>query len=255
MDQREKPSAGGGGMSGRFFARLRRDGPALGVIAVLTVGVEMGIYAGACLCGTGQREAALLMLAASTLWVTLSVPSLSAGGWDGTAALLRGGTVSDMTGICLLLLWAGNEFVSFTAVLKVYCVLLAVAMAATAVGRLGRTRAGRYVWAVAASAVLAAALATPFSVMTPALNIENQDTQRTVMAIAVHVNPFYAITDAVIGEAKFIWHQEGILYDLTKIPEFTPTPAPHWYTAVVIYGLLAGVLAGVMMLRRRRAIP
>ena len=101
------------------------------------------------------------------------------------------------------------------------------------------------------SLVLLAALATPFWIG-GTLAAAGELTAGHVVAAAVYANPFYAVTSAVVHQTQFVWHQAPWMYRITRIGDYAAPPPVPWYSAAVLYGSLAAVLAAAQVLRPRR---
>jgi hypothetical protein len=230
---------------------LARDGRALLAGALTTVGVQLGLYLLARLAGVPQMQAALATLAATVMWVTLAAPVLGASGADALAGLLRGGCIADASAVTLIVLWLACPEVTFPAAVKIYCVLAAVALSAVAVGRLARSPDRRYALAVTAALVMTVALASPLWIG-GALRAAPDRAARGIAAAGVYVNPFYAVTAAIAAEARFVWHQAGVMYRITRIGDYADAPPARWYPCVLIHLAVAILLGAAAHLRHRR---
>ncbi len=230
---------GDGGSVRQFLAE---NGWAAALAAVGTIAVEMGVFAAALAWRMPRSHAALATLAACVLWTALAAPVLAAFGRTAMGALLRGGIVADASLASLLVLWAACDEVTFPAALKIYCILAAVALAGIAATRLARTPAGRCACAVAATAILLAALASPFWIG-GAIHNQPRATAEGVVAAAVYANPFYAATACLTETTRFVWHQASVMYRITRIGDYAAAPPLLWYPAVAIYLCVAGLLA------------
>ena len=230
----------GDGWSVRQF--LTENGWATASAAVATIVVEMGVFAAALTWGMPRIHAALAALAVCVFWTALAAPVLAAFGRTAMGALFRGGIVADASFASLLVLWAACDEVTFLAAMKIYCILAAVALAGVAATRLARTPAGRCACAVAASAVLLAATASPFWIG-GAIHSQTRATADGIVAVAVYANPFYAATACLTETARFVWHQATVMYRITRIGDYAAAPPLLWYPAVAIYLSAAGVLA------------
>jgi len=235
---------------------LRRDGWALLAAAGATLAVELGVYLAARCWGGGPRQATIAALAAAMLWVALACPILAAAAPGGFSALLRGGVVADASCVTLLVLWAVGRwgatpaYVTFPAAVEIYCTFVAVALVGIAAARCARTHPGRFAAAVGAAVLLTAALASPFWIAGP-LKAAGPQGRGILLAAAVYANPFYSVCSAVAPEMLFVWHQEGRMYGISGLFDFGPPPVP-WYSATIIYGSLAGILAATHLVRKRR---
>lgn len=235
---------------------LRRDGPAMLGATVATLAVVLGVYLAGRAAGAGPPDATVASLAAGTLWLALASPILAAGGSGALSALVRGGIVADASGLALLVLWllrrfshAGGPCLTFLAAVEIYCTFVAIALVQVAAARCPRSPAWRYAAAILAAAIMAALLATPFWVTGPA-GMAAPRTRPAIAAAAVYLNPFYSVTSAVVEQTGIVWHQRGALYDLSGLFEHHAPPPVPWYTAAVLYSLLAGILAATHLVRR-----
>jgi hypothetical protein len=239
--------AGAGGLR----ALVARDGRAVLLAFAATVAAGVGVFAAARLAGAPQLQAALAALATTVLWVALAAPVLAASGADALAALLRGGCIADAAAVTLIVLWIACPQVTLLAAVKIYCVLAAMALLGVAASRLARSPAGRSAVALATSAALTVALASPFWVG-GALEAAPQEAANQVAAAAVYLNPFYAVTAATAEQSRFVWHQASVLYRITRIGDYAAAPPAHWYPCALVHAGVAVLLAAVAALRHRR---
>jgi hypothetical protein len=217
---------------------------------VATVTVEVGAYALALAGQASQSQAALGSLAVSVLWVALATPVLAATARGSLGALLRGGAVIDASAVLLTALWLAGPCVTLAGAAKIYCILAAMGLAAVAAVCVARSQAGRFALAVAGSAVLLLAAATPFWIG-GALRAAPEDWAARIAAAGVYVNPFYAVTGALAESAHFIWHQSSVLYRITRLGDYAPAPASAWFAPVLLYSAAALILAAAGALRKR----
>ena len=239
--------SGDGGSVRQFLAG---NGWAAASAAIATVAVEMGVFAAGLAWRMPRIHAALACLAVCVLWTALAAPVLAAFGRTAMAALLRGGIVADASLASLLALWVACDEMTFPAVLKIYCILAAVALAGVAATRLAGTPAGRCACAVAASAVLLAALASPFWVG-GAIHGQPRAAAEGIVAAAVYANPFYAATACLTETARFVWHQQPVMYRITRIGDYAAAPPLLWYPAAIVYLSAAGAMAILAAVGRR----
>lgn len=235
---------------GTLRALLARHGRAMLLAAAATLAVQLAPLLIGRLGGTQPLLAALAALAAATVWVALATPVLAAGADDALGALLRAAAVIDTGAVSLLVVWAVCPEVTLLAALKIYCILGAMGLAATAATRLARTPAGRYTLAVVAAVVLLISLAGPFWIGGPMLAAD-QDTANRLVAAAVHANGFYCVTAAVADEARFVWHRADVMYRITRIGDYAAPPAARWYASALLHAAVAAVLAALAVLLRR----
>lgn len=219
-----------------------------------TVVVELGAYVVGRAGGASQRNATLAMLAVAAVWVALAAPALAAGGRGWFDALCRGGIVADGSGVALAVLWLAPGPMTLWAALKVYCILAALAMAAVAVVRAGRSDAGRCAIAVAWSTVVMAALAAPFWSNGLIASLQGRP-RRLAVAWLVRVNPFQSILAATRRQLACVWNEEPVMYRLTRVGEYVQGPSVRWYTAAALFAIVAGIFLGVGLLRRPAREP
>lgn len=236
------------------LSALRRSAWAIPAAALATGGVELGTWL---LAGgpAGGAWAVLAVLAVSAAWIALATPSLAAGPDDLWAALLRSGTVVDVSGLVLLVLWAfartpDGPLLPIGAAAKIYGVWLAVGLAGIAAARCGRGPTGRCAGAVIGAVVLLAALGTPFWTGGPLTALDG-DARAHAAALAVHANPFCAAASAP-EPLHFVWQEAPRMYRITGWGDYVPVPRPRWYAAAIIWGCVAGILAATHLLRRPR---
>lgn len=229
---------------------LARDGPAVLVAAAITLAVELGVFFLARAAGTDRRNAVLATLATVVLWVALAAPAFACSGRTTFSALLRGGIVADASAVALLVLWLATPYVTFLAAVEIYCILAAVALATAAAVLTVRPGTGRTVAAVVAASILVLALASPFWIG-GLLQETHGEAKQAVVTWAVAANPFYSILSAVVDETAFVWHLAPVMYRITRIGDYAAPPPIPWYSAVVVYGILALMLAATHLLRRR----
>ena len=240
-----------GGRGGRILAR---DGLAMAVSSVVTVAAQWGVYAAATSAGSGPREALLATLAVTVVWVALAGAVLAASGADTLGAMFRGGCLADAAGVGILVLTAFCPVLTFLATVQVYCTLVGMAMLAVAVSRLARRPAGRYALAVATASVLVVSLASPWWVG-GAMRVGSQPMAEAAAAVAVYVNPFYAVTAAVADTTRFVWHEAPVLYRITRIGDYAAAPAPLWWASSAIHAAVALVAGAVAAARHRGVRP
>jgi len=222
---------------------------AVTVAGIVTVAVELGVFAVAIAGGMSLMHAALAALASCVLWVALATPALAASGRTAMGALFRGGIVADASFVSLLVLWACCDEVTGLGALKIYTVLVALAVAGVAVTRLARTSAGRYIWAMLASTVLLGVLASPFWIGGPIRGAQ-RETAENLVAAAVYANPFYSATACLTETSRFVWHRSSVMYRITRIGDYASAPPMRWYPAVLVYLVAAGAMACVAVLAK-----
>lgn len=241
--------------TGPVAAAMRSHGWVVLGAGLATIATELGVYAAARTCGAPESSAALGTLATAVVCVVLVAPALASGSCGHLGGVIRGVTVADASAVTLLVLWlAAPGSVTFGGAVRIYCTLAAVALAAVAVVRCGRSVFARSVTAVAVSSVLMALLATPLWIG-GLMKATDGPAHRAVVAAAVYANPFYSITTAVSRQTGFVWHLSGVMYGLTRIGSFSPAPEPSWYAATLIYLCIAAAAMGACVLMARIARP
>ncbi len=252
-DQQNADPAGEG--FGRPLWRLLlKDGQAIPA-AVATVLVEVGVFVAAMAGGVDPRNAVLCALATTTLWTILAGPAFAASRRSALGALISGGVVADASLVVLAVLWLTTEYVTFAAGVKIYCILAALVLASVAAVRLARASAGRYVAAAVVAAVMMAAAASYFWVgglLNVMLDADRWRGAYMVAAAATRTNPFAGVCAAVAEQTDFVWHESGMLYEITRVGDYVPASA-KWYYAVVVWLAVAGILVAVGLIRRRPA--
>jgi len=221
------------------------------VIAAVTVALELAVFYCGRHVGLPGRDAAIASIAAATVWVALAAPVLAAGRDTPFAAVIRGGAIADASAVLLVVLWLSETGVTFVSAAEVYCVWAAMALAAMALVRMARTSPGRYAVAVGVAALEMLALSTPLWVNGLLAALEGS-WREGATAWAVRINPFYSILAALAERMHFVWNEAPLMYRLTRIGDYAAPPAVAWYTAVVIYLIVAALACGVSLLRPRR---
>jgi len=236
---------------------LSRDGLAALFVTVATLGVELGVFLLARGFGVPlrEREAVLATLATMAVWVVISVPAMAASGSTAMGALFRGGIVADTSAVTLIVLCLATPFVTVLAALKIYCILATVTLACVAAVRCVRSDRARSAAAVVTAVLLCAALTTPFWIG-GILQAGSPPVRHAAVGYAVAVNPLYSMFAAVVEQTGFIWHVAPRLYEITQVGDAVAPPPPEWYSAAVVYGLLACILVATHLVRlpRRRSL-
>jgi hypothetical protein len=229
---------------------VSENGLAVALAAGATVAVELGVFAAARWAGVPPARTAVATLATATLWVVLVTAPLAAGARGALGAVFRGGIVADASLPALIVLAVGGS-VGAGGAIAVYVVLAAVALAAVAAVRIARTAWGRHALAAATSVVLAVLLASPLWVG-GLLGVAEGSLRGRIAYAAIAVNPFYAVTSATAGSTGFVWHQAPVMYSLTHLGDTAAAPPVPWYVTAVLYGCVAGMLAGASLVRKAR---
>lgn len=244
---------------GPLPALLRRNGWAMGAIASATVLVDLGVYAAGRLLGIGAVASALAALATAAVWTALAAPAAAAGGRNWIDAMFRGGTVADASGVALVVLWlivphdtrSGQPYLTFLAIVKIYCTLAAMSVAAVSVVCCARTAAGRHVLGVTVAVVFILLMSSLLWASVP-LAATGPESHARVAAVTLWVNPFWSIGAAVVRQTGFDWYGYPIVYRVSRVRDYS-TPNVPWYASGVSCLCAAGLATGVVFLRRRRA--
>lgn len=241
---------------GEFF---RSEIWALGISTAATLAIILGTYFASQSHSAPAAENLLATLAIGAIWTALACPVLAAGGKSWLRALLRAGVVVDMLGIAFLIIWIAQRSdadnlpcLTVVGAMKAYCIYLAMCLVAVAAVGCARSPAGRYVAAVVAAVLLMAAMASPFWV-NGTLEKALPANRAAIIGGAVGWNPFYSLSAAVVEETKIVWHQLPVLYSMTRIGEYTSPGPIQWAAILYRYGLVAGVLTTVAIVRARFA--
>ena len=225
-------------------------------IALATILVEGGTYLAGLILGVGPMSSALAALAAATVWTALAAPPAAAGGRHWLDALLRGGTVADASAVVLLALWlfardgqTGDPYVTFTAAVKIYCTLAAMALLAVAVVTCGRSVAGRHILAVALAVMFVLLLTSLLWAGVPLALFDSAETRARLAGGALWINPFCSVAAATVRETNFTWYRYGLMYTITPVTHY-PKVDPPWYAATLSCLCAAGIALGAGVLRR-----
>ena len=242
---------------GPLAALLRRNGWAMGTIASATVLVELGAYATGRMLNIGPVGSALAALATAAVWTALAAPAGAAGGRRWIDALFRGGTVADASGVALVVLWlivphntkSGQPYLTFLAIVKIYCTLAAMSIAAVSIVCCARTAAGRHILAVTVATVFILLLSSLLWASVP-LAAAAPESHTRVAAVTLWINPFWSIRTAVVRETGFDWFGYPIVYRISRVRGYS-TPNVPWYASAVTCLCAAGIATAVAFLHRR----
>jgi hypothetical protein len=253
----DRPFSGDPKGSASLGAILGGNAWSMLICAGATLAMELGAYGLARGCGAGAREALLAALAGAVMWVALAGGPMAAGGKGNASAALRGAIPADASLVALLILWPlaraddSQTYLTLASVAKAYCVLAGMALFSIAAVCCPTSTTGRRLAGLGAAMILATAIATPF--LTSGI-IHALDYRRatSVVAWAIHANPFYSVTAAATERLQFFWHRWGLMYDRIGAFRDYPPPPVQWYSSAILYGAMAGVLGLVAVLRRIR---
>ena len=84
------------------------------------------------------------------------------------------------------------------------------------------------------------------------MRASSQEAAERIVAAGVHVNPFYAVTAAISGSTRFVWHEAAVMYRITRFGDYAAAPAPAWYASALIHCAAAGLVAAVASARHAR---
>lgn len=238
------PTLAGPGPARRL---LRRCGWTLAAAGVSAVAVHAGVFAAALAAGAGATNALLAALAVGIVWTSLAAPAVAASSEDGWVAVCRSGALADGAAVGLLAVWglaaaAGRPMPPWSAVAAIYAVHLGVTLWAVAVVQCGRRWFARLTLAVAVMVILAACLSTPLWIG-GLLGAAKDSTRIEIACWAVRVNPFYAISLAIVEQTHFVWHQAPLMYNLSRLGDLTTPPPTDWYETAGLYLAVAGLVA------------
>ena len=189
---------------------------------------------------------------ASCVWIALAAPVLAAAPAGALSGLFRGGIVADASAVTLIALWLAGPTVTLLSAAKVYCTFAAMVLLAIGAVRCGRTVRARLALAAIVSVALMAALATPLWIG-GLLASAPAGRAGWVLAAGLNANPVYSVASATAAQARFVWHQTGVMYRLTSVTDYAPPPVA-WYACPAVY-LPAAAAFGVLAWLRRRARP
>lgn len=232
---------------------LRQNARPMLASAIATFAAILGVYAAARLSGAAETNCVLATMAVCTLWMAIAGPICAcARTWS--ARLLLAGTVADAAGVCLLIVWLSGMAgqgpgLQFVAAVKIYCIFVAMVLAAAAAVSLARSVVSRHAVALAAAIVLLLACSTPFWINGLIEQAEPQSRQR-IIAVAVESNPFYAVTAALVDQTRLVWHQSPVLYNITRIGEYNAPGPTEWYSFVLRCGVVGALFAAAGIIRR-----
>ncbi|MBI5722635.1 MAG: hypothetical protein HZA50_01665 [Planctomycetes bacterium] len=253
------PNAAAGGSFLRQV--LLNDGWAMLATAVATVIVELGAYWLARAMDVPAGRALVAAMAVSAVWLAVAAPAAAAWGGNAWSAMMRCGTVADASGIVLIVLWlvaadeGGHACLTFAAAVKIYCQLAAMDILAIAFVCACRSPAGRSAMALAASACMFVALASPFWAGWW-LTGDNLAANQSAATWLVAVNPFFAILSCIneIRVSAFDWLTSDVMYQITRMSDYVAPRRVEWYETALAY-LAAAALACVVCLVARLVRP
>lgn len=189
------------------------------------------------------------------LWCCAVAPAVCTLGKTWIKKLFRAGTVSDSTGIALLIIWIifpeGQLYTEFDiwAVLKVYCLCTAITMMSSSFACIARTVCGVVIAAAVSWVLFLSAIASPFWI---SKSLENSAQNESLVNLAATVNPVWGALDAVVPQTAMPWHRGGgMLYNFTTVGEYaTPTKFGWWQTSL-LFGIVATICWTIAYLRRK----
>jgi hypothetical protein len=243
------------GVRGRWARLWALDGAAVSIAAVLTVVVELGAWALCRAAGLPADRAVIASLGVMVLWVPLAAAANATGAEGLGRCCLRRGGVADVSGVTLIVFWLTGA-ISFLAAMKLYCVLMAVAILVASIVSVSRRLNRRVMLASLGSLLMILLLASPVWLSGPAGTL-SQEKVRPLTVWAVRLNPFFAATDAVADRIAFVWTDSAVMYRLTPLGDQVALPQADWYWPVVVFLPIAGVVgsAGAISRRLRKVVP
>jgi hypothetical protein len=233
---------------------LRQNARPMLASAIATFAAILGVYAAARLSGAAETNCVLATMAVGTLWMAIAGPTICASARTISARLLLAGTVADVAGVCLLVVWLSGMAgqgpgLQFVAAVKIYCIFAVMVLAAAAAISLARSVVSRHVVALAAAIVLLLACSTPFWINGLIEQAAPESRQR-IIAVAVESNPFYAVTAALVDQTRLVWHQSPVIYGITRIGEYNAPGPTDWYSFVLRCGAVGVFFAAAGLIRR-----
>jgi hypothetical protein len=235
-----------------MLSLLKRDGwPVVGIVTA-TVLVQLGAFLLPQACGVLPGMAVPGSLIVTGVWVALASAIFSAGPRGAISGILRGGCVADATAVLLVVLWLCTPEVTFISAVKLYCIYASVALCAIAAGRCASSLRFRYLGAVVAATLLSLLQAGLFW-LPGLLQLVPQEHKVIIAGMGLRANPLYGAFSAIAEESGFVWHYADVMYRITPLGEDIAVPPVQWYEPVMVYLLVAGILAATWLVRRRRA--
>jgi hypothetical protein len=225
------------------------DGGAVCAAALLTVIVELGTWGALRLMGLPADRVVLATLAMMVAWVPIAAAAWAVGATGLARCCLRGGEMADASGVALIVFWATGA-ISFVGAVKLYCILMAVALFACAIVSLSRQINRRVILAGMASVISMVMLASPVWLSGPASTM-SQETARPVTVWAVRANAYFAATEAIADRIDFVWIDSGLMYRLTPLGDRLALPRTEWYWPVVMFLPTATAIGASGVLIRR----
>ena len=238
------------GLSDQPMTQPRRWWPVIWIGAA-TVAIEATAYLAIRGAGASPRSAALATLAVAAVWIALAAPVFAAGGRKAFDMLLRGGAVADATGLTLLGLWLVCPAFGLGSAVKIYAVLVSMALGGIAVVCCSRSPRGKLIAAAAVSIATLLAMTTPFWGNGALIALDGSARQGVATGL-VAVNPAFSMASATARDLHWVWNEAPLMYRLTVLGQVMPVPAVGWYVTPLIW---LGVAVGATPLAvwRRRA--
>ena len=199
--------------------------------------------------GLSADRAVLATLAMMVVWVPIAAAAWATGATGLGRCCLRGGEMADASAIALIMFWLTGA-ISFVGAVKLYCILMVVALFACAIVSLSRCVRRRVVLAGVASVISVVMLASPVWLSGPA-NTMSQETVRPLTVWAVRANAYFATTEAIADRINFVWIDSGLMYRLTPLGDHLALPRAEWYWPIVIFLPSAAIIGAIGVLIRR----
>ena len=214
-------------------------------IMLITIAVLLGFY----FVLRAKNVAGELLLVSvvgfATLWCAAVGPSVTTLGETKMEKFFRAGTVSDSTGIALVIIWAifpesaSGMSPSFWSIIKVYLICTSLTMFAASVSCIARTSSGTIFSALICWLIFFVALASPFWIVSQFPETTTAERQQAIDIAAV-VNPAWASLESVSDYTQKAWHYGGgKLYEQTSIGESVFPGCYSWYMTLAFYLILA----------------
>ena len=191
------------------------------------------------------------------LWCCTVAPAVCTMGKTWIKKLFRAGTVSDSTGITLIIIWLIfpndplNAPFDIWAALKVYVLCTSLTMFAGSLACVAKKTTGVIIAAVISWLIFLTAISTPFW-MSDTLEFSKAGENENLINVAACVNPIWAALDAVVTQTLRPWHRGGgVLYNFTAVGEYTTPTNFGWWQTSICFGAGAVFFWLVAYLRRK----
>lgn len=213
--------------------------------------MQLAIFAAAsaAMASPASDMAALL---GSLLWLVLAAPIFAAGGRCLLDGMVRAGAVIDAGIVVLVVLAASGGAVGPLAAVKIYLLWCAVALTECAVTQQAAAPRKRFILGIVAATAVLITAAGPFWTNAIVQSAEGPWANRMALAVTAS-NPVYA-TVATVPQAKFVWNEMPILYELTVLGRDVAIRTCPWYATAIGYAVVALLLMLRAHVGRRRRL-